>query len=59
MKKCSCCSKLYPEAILKNMVRVIGNKAYEQKVCPSCQSVIANNPNYYYFEKEKESSAEK
>lgn len=53
MKKCSCCSKQFPETILKKMVQIIGRKAYLQRICPSCQSIVINNPSYYYLEEEK------
>lgn len=55
MDKCSSCSKQYPEATLKKMVQVIDRKAYIMKVCPSCQSIVLNNPNYYYLADEKKS----
>ncbi|MEA1961425.1 MAG: hypothetical protein U9N81_09180 [Bacillota bacterium] len=50
MEKCNLCSKLYPVSALKTMVQIMGRKAYLQKVCPSCQAIAANNPNYYYLE---------
>ncbi|HHW60354.1 MAG TPA: hypothetical protein GX404_00440 [Syntrophomonadaceae bacterium] len=50
MDKCDLCSKQYPEATLKKMVQIMGRKAYLQNVCPACQAVIINNPNYYYLQ---------
>lgn len=54
MKKCHLCSKLYPEPILKTMVQIMDRKAYLQNVCPSCYSIVVNNPNYYMLEEPKE-----
>jgi NAD-dependent SIR2 family protein deacetylase len=55
MKKCSSCSKQFPKEILKTMVQIIDRKAYIMNVCPSCQSIVNNNPNYYYLADEKKS----
>jgi DNA-directed RNA polymerase subunit RPC12/RpoP len=55
MNKCSSCGKEFPEPTLKTMIHIIGRKAYTKKVCPSCQSIVLNNPNYYYLADEKES----
>jgi DNA-directed RNA polymerase subunit RPC12/RpoP len=53
MKKCSTCSKEFPEPTLKKMVQIIDRKAYLNYICPACQSVMLNNPNYYYLTEEK------
>ncbi len=53
-KKCSICSKAYPEPILKKMVQVLDRKAYLHYVCPACQAVINNNPSYYYLIENKQ-----
>lgn len=50
MEKCSSCSKQFPEAAMKKMVQIMGRKAYIMNVCPACQSVVLNNPNYYYLQ---------
>jgi len=49
VEKCNLCSNNYPEATLRKMVQIIDRKAYLHLVCPSCQSITINNPNYYYF----------
>ncbi|WP_054696344.1 hypothetical protein [Syntrophomonas palmitatica] len=48
MEKCSMCSKQFPEATMKKMVQIIDRKAYAQNICPACQHLAVNNPNYYY-----------
>ena len=53
-KKCSICSKAYPEPILKKMVQVLDRKAYLHYVCPACKAVINNNPSYYYLIENKQ-----
>lgn len=53
MEKCSICGKSFPKATLKPMVQIIGRKAYLEKICPSCQSIVMNNPNYYYLGEKK------
>lgn len=47
MEKCHFCSKLYPETVLKKMVQIIDHKAYIIWICPGCQPIVNNNPNYY------------
>ena len=47
MEKCSMCSKTFPEETMKKMIQVMGKKAYAQNICPSCNGLAANNPNYY------------
>ncbi|MDD2586824.1 MAG: hypothetical protein PHT79_08060 [Syntrophomonadaceae bacterium] len=54
MDKCSTCGQQFPETILKKMIQIIDRKAYLNKICPSCQSIVLNNPNYYYFIEPKE-----
>ncbi|MGI5912382.1 MAG: hypothetical protein ACOX6E_07385 [Syntrophomonadaceae bacterium] len=49
MQKCSCCSQQFPEATLKKMIQIQNRKAYLQDICPSCQAIVSNNPNYYYL----------
>lgn len=49
MAKCSICSREYPHDILASMVQIVGRKAYLQLVCPACQPIVVNNPNYYYL----------
>lgn len=49
MIKCYSCSKIYPKTILRKMVHTIDNKAYITYICPACQALVANNPNYYYL----------
>lgn len=53
MDKCSTCNKQFPEATLKKMVQIIDRKAYLNKICPSCQSIVLNNPSYYYLIEQK------
>ncbi len=53
MEKCSICSKPYPEGTLKKMVQILDRKAYLYHVCPACQSIINNNPSYYYLTETK------
>ncbi|MBO8158000.1 hypothetical protein [Thermosyntropha sp.] len=53
MEKCSICGREYPEAALKKMVQISGRKAYLNKICPACQAIVLNNPNYYYLEENK------
>lgn len=53
MEKCSHCSQLFPGATLKKMVQISGRKAYIIQICPSCQAIAMNNPNYYYLVEEK------
>jgi hypothetical protein len=53
MKKCSCCSKQFPEATLRKMVQILNRKAYLQFICPSCQAIVINNPSYYYLVEER------
>ncbi|MGI5920955.1 MAG: hypothetical protein ACOX6I_04390 [Syntrophomonadaceae bacterium] len=53
MKKCSCCSKQFPEATLRKMVQILNHKAYLQFICPSCQAIVINNPSYYYLVEER------
>jgi DNA-directed RNA polymerase subunit RPC12/RpoP len=55
VEKCSSCKKQFPESTLKTMVHIIDRKAYIKKICPSCQSIVLNNPNYYYLGDEKKS----
>ncbi len=55
MKKCSSCSKQFPEPTMKTMVHIIDRKAYIKTICPACQSIVLNNPNYYYLADEKKS----
>ncbi|CFX06295.1 Uncharacterized [Syntrophomonas zehnderi OL-4] len=55
MLKCHFCSKMYPEAILKNMVQIIDNKAYIIWICPGCLPIVNNNPNYYQVSEPKSS----
>jgi len=45
---------MYPRTILKKMIQIVDGKAYLNYVCPSCQSIAANNPNYYYLVDNKE-----
>jgi len=47
------CKKEFPEATLKKMVQIMDRKAYLNYICPACQTIVMNNPNYYYFEEEK------
>ena len=47
MEKCGFCSKKYPVSILRSMVQIIDRKAYLVHVCPACQPIVHNNPNYY------------
>lgn len=47
MEKCSMCTKKFPEETMKKMVQVVGKKAYAQNICPACQPLASNNPNYY------------
>jgi hypothetical protein len=49
VKKCNSCSKQFPEIIMKTMIHIIDRKAYIENICPSCQSILHNNPNYYYL----------
>ena len=49
LEKCSTCSQLFPKATLKDMIQIIGKKAYLNHICPSCQSIVLHNPNYYYL----------
>jgi len=42
------CSKQFPEATMKKMVQISGQKAYAQNICPACLPLAVNNPNYYY-----------
>lgn len=49
MKKCSQCKKLFPEEALKKMINILDRKAYLIYVCPNCQFIVLNNPNYYYL----------
>ncbi|MEN6351708.1 MAG: hypothetical protein ABFD08_20250 [Syntrophomonas sp.] len=53
MEKCSNCSNSFPEAAMKKMIQIIDRKAYLHCICPSCQAIVANNPNYYYLVEEK------
>ncbi|MGI6433772.1 MAG: hypothetical protein ACOX0F_00075 [Syntrophomonadaceae bacterium] len=57
LEKCSVCSKDYPTPTLKVMVHIVERKAYIKKICPNCQSIVLNNPNYYYLVEEKQSGA--
>lgn len=57
MRKCSICTKQYPEPILKKMIQIIERKAYLHYICPACQSVVSNNPSYYYLAEPKQSDA--
>ncbi|HWP97370.1 MAG TPA: hypothetical protein VN426_11040 [Syntrophomonadaceae bacterium] len=56
MQKCYACSKQYPETAMSKMVHVIERKAYIKCICPACQSIVANNPTYYYLVEEKETT---
>lgn len=56
-EKCSECNKEYPILTLKAMVHIVGKKAYYKIICPNCQSVVLNNPNYYYLVEKKKSGA--
>lgn len=58
MQKCSTCSRQYPEATLKKMVQIIDRKAYLHYICPACQAIVLNNPNYYYLVESKKTSAQ-
>ncbi|QGU00826.1 hypothetical protein SYNTR_2232 [Candidatus Syntrophocurvum alkaliphilum] len=49
MGKCNSCSKVYPDAALKKMIHIVERKAYLNYICPSCQAIVHNNPNYYYL----------
>lgn len=53
LDKCSTCGKEFPKPTLKSMVQIVERKAYAQKICPSCQAMVLNNPNYYYLVEEK------
>ncbi|MGR6837480.1 hypothetical protein [Syntrophomonas erecta] len=53
MEKCSICSRQYPESTLKKMIQIIDRKAYINLICPACQAVVSNNPNYYYLVDDK------
>lgn len=53
MIKCSYCRKQFPEATMKKMVQVIERKAYLNDICPACQAILLNNPNYYYLVEDK------
>ncbi len=55
MEKCSSCNKQFPEQAMKTMVHIIERKAYIKNICPACQSIVLNNPNYYYLADEKKS----
>lgn len=55
MEKCNICSHEYPEATLKKMVQIMDRKAYLSFICPSCQSIVMHNPNYYYLIEPKKS----
>ncbi|MGE5416015.1 MAG: hypothetical protein ACM3UZ_04505 [Acidobacteriota bacterium] len=54
MKKCDQCKKTFPEPTLKTMISILQRKAYIVHVCPNCQSIVLNNPNYYYLIEEEE-----
>ena len=49
LQTCSLCGKQFPTTILKDMIQIVGRKAYLHKVCPACQMIAANNPAYYYL----------
>ncbi len=53
MEKCNFCSKQYPVTTLKKMIQIIDRKAYMNYVCPACQSIVLNNPSYYYLVENK------
>jgi len=53
MEKCSNCSKEFPKSTLKKMIQIIGQKAYIKQICPFCQAIVLNNPNYYYLVEEE------
>ncbi|MDD3269915.1 MAG: hypothetical protein PHX14_11380 [Syntrophomonadaceae bacterium] len=53
MEKCSICQKDFPEAAMKKMIQIVERKAYDKSICPSCQAIVSNNPNYYYLVEEK------
>ncbi len=57
LKKCSICNKDYPIPTLKPMVHIIERKAYVKRICPNCQAIVLNNPNYYYLVVERQSGA--
>lgn len=57
MQKCSTCSKQFPVATMKKMVQIIDRKAYLNYICPSCQSIVLNNPSYYYLVEPKKPSS--
>ncbi|WP_061213426.1 hypothetical protein [Syntrophomonas wolfei] len=59
MEKCTICSKSFPEATLRKMVQIIDRKAYLNRTCPSCQTIVANNPSYYYLVESKSQRADK
>jgi hypothetical protein len=50
MQKCDQCKKLFPPQALKIMVHILERKAYITHVCPNCQSIVLNNPSYYYLD---------
>lgn len=52
MEKCSFCKKDFPGPTLKKMIQINDRKAYLYRVCPACQSVVLNNPTYYYLVEE-------
>lgn len=49
MEKCSICGKEFPAQVLKNMVHLVGRKAYIENVCPACQFITAQNQSYFYM----------
>lgn len=49
MEKCNICSNSFPESALRKMIQIIGQKAYLYQICPSCQTIVNNNPSYYYL----------
>lgn len=53
MVKCSLCKKEFPEPAIKKMIQIIDKKAYLNCICPACQAIVMNNPNYYYFVEDK------
>lgn len=56
MEKCSTCGQTYPEETLKKMIQIVGRKAYLNNICPACQSIVLNNPSYYYLVEPKKTS---
>ncbi len=59
MERCNICNKDFPKAALRKMVQIIDRKAYLHQICPSCQTIVANNPSYYYLVERKGPGANK